>query len=96
MARLRGNGWKKDESWEVSFCLEENRKLNSSIELGGGGGRGGEIKETKGEGKEGEKERKEKKRSVTRKTSDRFPFYQLLSFSPRRGRHEAFQSPLSY
>lgn len=59
MARLRGNGWKKDESWEVSFCLEENRKLNSSIELGGGGG--GEIKETKGEGKEGEKERKKKK-----------------------------------
>lgn len=61
MARLRGNGWKKDESWEVSFCLEENRKLNSSIELGGGGGRGGRNKRNE-RGGERRRERKEGKK----------------------------------
>lgn len=65
MARLRGNGWKKDESWEVSFCLEENRKLNSSIELGGGGGRnkrnerGGERRRERKEGKKKERDKED-------------------------------------
>lgn len=63
MARLRGNGWKKDESWEVSFCLEENRKLNSSIELGGGGrGRRNKRNERGGERRRERKEGKKKER----------------------------------
>ena len=90
--------WKwmeKDESWEISSCLEENRKLNSPIDARE------REREIKGNKREGGKREEGKKKERDERRQGRllidFPFTQLLSFGPPpRGRHEAFQLPLSY